>query len=223
MPHSWHYPTGVMLDHVWRLQPRSVLDIGAGMGKWGFLIREMLDWNAGRLDRDSWSTRIDGLDAHLANTPLFAWVYNDVREVNILDCSSDVEGYDLVLMSDVIEHIGKPAARTLVDHVVAHNRNLLISTPLTFFEQEIGNNPFEQHVSHWTTDDFKRYRSDIDIAGGAALVVNIAGRGATYPSRAQANLSAVLDRVPVVNSHGAIRRVAKQGGLRLLEAFSKRS
>ncbi len=37
-----------MIDWLVELQPRSVLDIGVGFGKWGFLAREYLDVNAER-------------------------------------------------------------------------------------------------------------------------------------------------------------------------------
>lgn len=53
MPHSNHLPLTQMLDHVVRIKPKRVLDIGIGYGKWGFLIREALDFMKGRFEPGS--------------------------------------------------------------------------------------------------------------------------------------------------------------------------
>ena len=52
MPTSFHHHISKMVDWVVRLQPRSILDIGVGFGKWGFLCREYLDIFQGRYARD---------------------------------------------------------------------------------------------------------------------------------------------------------------------------
>jgi len=210
MPHSWHYPTGVMLDHLDRLRPASVLEIGPGFGKWGFLARELLDWNEGRLTRDTWTARIDAVEAYPYDTPLYDWVYDDVRIADALDVAADIRDYDLVIMSDVIEHIEKDAARGLLRDLVGHNRNVLVSTPLDFFEQHVEENPHEDHVSHWVAADFDGFTADIDAAGGAALVVLIAGRGATLPTERRAKVSRALQHVPGLARRGTIQRDVKR-------------
>ena len=199
-----------MLDHLDRLRPSSVLEIGPGFGKWGFLTREMLDWSDGRLTRDRWTARIDAVEAHPYETPLYEWVYDDVRIADVLDVADDLHDYDLVLMSDVIEHIDKRAAQQLLRQLTARNRNLLVSTPLDFFEQHVEENPHEDHVSHWTSSDFDEFTADIDTAGGAALVVLIAGRGATLPTARRARVSQALQRVPPLARRGSIQRDLKR-------------
>jgi hypothetical protein len=199
-----------MLDHLDRLRPSSILEIGPGYGKWGFLAREMLDWSAGRLDRASWTVRIDAIEAHPYETPLYEWVYDEVRFANALDVAGDIRDYDLVIMSDVIEHIEKDQGLRLLHQLVAANRNVLVSTPLDFFEQEVEENPHEDHVSHWTVADFDDLSADIDLAGGAALVVLVAGRGATVPTARRARVSRALQRVPGLARRGAIQRDLKR-------------
>jgi hypothetical protein len=210
MPHSWHFPTGIMLDHLDRLKPSSMLEIGPGFGKWGFLAREMLDWSDGRLERSSWTARIDAIEAYAYETPLYEWVYDDVRFADVLDVAAEIADYDLVLMSDVIEHIEKEPAQRLLRDLLARNRNVLISTPLDFFEQEVEFNPHEDHVSHWTPADFDGYTADLDVAGGAALVALLAGRGATLPTARRAKVSRVLQRVPGIARRGSIQRDLKR-------------
>ena len=99
-----------MLDAIAALAPRSVLDVGAGMGKWGFLCRELLDWNVGRLDRADWQVRIDGIEVFTYESPLHDWVYDSVRRADVLDVVDDCAGYDLVILGDVLEHLTVPTA-----------------------------------------------------------------------------------------------------------------
>jgi hypothetical protein len=187
-----------------------VLEIGPGFGKWGFLTREMLDWSDGRLTRDTWTARIDAVEAHPYDTPLYAWVYDEVRFADVLDVAGDIRDYDLVIMSDVIEHIEKEPALALLRELVTHNRNVLVSTPLDFFEQHVEENPHEDHVSHWSSADFDEFTADVDAAGGAALVVLIAGRGATLPTARRARVSRALQRVPGLARRGSVQRDVKR-------------
>jgi hypothetical protein len=192
------------------VQPHSVLDIGAGYGKWGFLTREMLDWNAGRLERASWHVRIDGIELFPYASPLHAWVYDNFRHSDVLEIRDELRGYSLVIMSDVIEHLPKRAALALVRMFAATNRNILISTPVDYFDQEIAGNPHEHHVSHWSIRDFDEFVFDADVAGGAALVVLIAGNGAEQPTVWDRRVSRILERTPVVGRRGAVARAIKK-------------
>jgi hypothetical protein len=207
-----------MLEHLSTLQPESLLDIGAGYGKWGFLAREMLDWNSGRLAPEAWRVRIDAIEVFGYESPLLDWVYDDVQRANVLDCQAELAGYDLVIMSDVIEHLPKSDALGLLRELVSRNRNVLVSTPIDFFDQEIAANPYERHVSHWEASDFNDFVYDLDIAGGAALVVLLAGAGARIPTASYRRVNRILDRVPYLRRHGGVRRAVKRPMIRHLTA-----
>jgi SAM-dependent methyltransferase len=210
MPHSWYYPMDPMLRLIARLEPTSVFDIGVGYGKWGFLAREMLDWNPGRLDRQDWQVRIDGVDVYPYDSPLLPWVYDSVRSADVVDIVDEISGYDLVIMSDVIEHIDKPIALDLVRRILASNRNMLISTPLDFFEQEIAGNEHEQHVSLWQLDDFEEFTFDAETAAGAALVVLLAGKGASLPTARDKRISKLALGLPLIGRRSSLARLTKQ-------------
>ena len=45
------------------LQPRSILDVGCGFGKYGMLLREYLDVWHERYDKERWQVRIVGIEA----------------------------------------------------------------------------------------------------------------------------------------------------------------
>ena len=210
MPHSSHLGITLALDHVVRLQPRRVLDVGAGYGKWGYLIREALDFIPGRLDRPEWQVTIDGVEPSSNDSPLWAWVYDRVLRADVTDVEHELAGYDVVVLGDVIEHLAKDRGRALLRTLLAHNRNAIVMTPLHFFEQEVDGNPYETHQSHWTLDDFAEWRCDYDVVGGSALVAALAGRGATYPAAADARASRTTYRLPGMRKRGAAARVLKQ-------------
>lgn len=197
-------------EKVAQLRPLSVLDIGVGYGKWGFLLREQLDWNPGRLDQSAWRARIVGVEVHPYESPLHEWVYDKIVWADILDIADSCAGYDLVLLSDVIEHIEKEAGQHLLDRLVAANRNVIVSTPLTFFTQEIADNEHEHHVSHWTLADFRRFTFDYDTAGAAAMVITLAGRDAVWPTERDSRISRFIYRLPVIGHHSAASRALKQ-------------
>jgi hypothetical protein len=196
-----------MIEHVVQLRPASVMDVGCGYGKWGFLVREALDFVGGRHTQHDRSVRIDGIDAYPVESPLLDWVYDSVTTGEVMD--EEISGYDLVVMGDVIEHIPKRQGREIVDELLARNRCVLVNTPREFFQQEILDNPYETHRSFWTAKDFARWPADVDIRGGT-LTVALRGVGGTYPTREAVRASALVQRVPGLRSRGSASAAAKE-------------
>lgn len=217
MPCSGHQAITLVLEHVRRVKPRSVLDIGPGYGKWGFLIRETLDFMEGRYRRDSWGVRILGIDAFPSESPLLDWVYDDVRTADVLDAPRDLlSGHDLVVMGDVIEHLEKTAGQALLQQLVSDNGCVIVVTPKDFFAQEtVEGNPFEQHRSLWTVNDFTAFDSDVDIYAGTVTAA-IRGATGTYPSRGAVRASRAVRRLPMIRGRGMAARLAKTGLRRFL-------
>jgi hypothetical protein len=203
------------VEHAVRLQPRRILDIGFGFGKWGFLLREALDFVGGRVAREDWQVTIDGIDARGNSSPVPGWVYDDVRIGDALELVGELEPYDLVVMGDVIEHFDKAVGVSLLRALLAKNRNVLLTTPYAFFEQEIEGNPWERHRSHWTIDDFRPWAFDYDVVGGA-LIVLLAGRDADRPRPVDTRASRIAYGLPLLRRRGAGARVVKS----ILRSFS---
>ncbi len=63
MPTSDLHNIAPVISVMSRLNPRSVLDIGCGFGKYGVLLREYLDVAHGRVDRETWEVRLEAIDA----------------------------------------------------------------------------------------------------------------------------------------------------------------
>jgi hypothetical protein len=84
--------------------------------------------------------------------------------------------YDVVPMADVIEHLDKQQAFSIVQHFLGRGSVLVISTPRTFFNQEFFGSPDEHHLSHWTVKDFRALRScDYQNAGPGRIFLLSSG------------------------------------------------
>ena len=99
-------PTSIpkVLAVVDRIKPRSILDLGVGNGRYGFLFREALDWNYGRLAKGDWWVKIEGveIDASYLN-PIHDYVYDTVM-VGDFNALSLERRYTLAFFGDVLEH-----------------------------------------------------------------------------------------------------------------------
>jgi len=182
MPHSSHHALTTVMDAVVRLQPASVLDVGVGYGKWGFLVREALDFMNGRHARHEFLVRIDGIEAFPGYTsPLYEWVYDDVHYGDVASVSDDLLPYDLVVIGDVIEHMPKSSGLRLLRSLLKKSRNVIVATPSEFFEQEVLGNPWEQHQSRWVREDFAEWPYDFQMIG-MSIVAVLGGCGCTWPT-----------------------------------------
>lgn len=166
MPFSQSSQLSTIIGCVERLQPRSVLDVGVGMGQYGFLLRTNLE-NVGLFDVDGahatqtprgrWKTRIDGIEGYAGYlTPVHDYAYNDIRIGNALEILPTISdgAYDLVMAIDILEHFDMPEGRVFLDHCRRIARRMaLVSTPKNFVEQHVEANPFEDHRSLWTSED----------------------------------------------------------------------
>lgn len=147
MPTSEFRQIPYVLEVLAAERPRTVLDVGAGYGKYGFLAREFGD-----------AQRVDAIDV---TQPRFAaydhvWL-GDLRTLDQV-LPADAPVYDLALFIDVIEHFEKAEGYAVLDQLVTRCRTVLVTTPWGFRHQEIPGMPFETHRSGWLPWDFtKRY------------------------------------------------------------------
>lgn len=165
MPSSRPELIPFIINIVMQLQPRSILEIGTGFGKYGFLFREYLDiWGAAadheRLHRRNWQVRIDGIEYFPAYiSDLQRQIYDHLIVGDAMQEIDTLGSYDLIFLGDVIEHFPKEDGQRLLEKCLAHaQRMVMISTPNYFNPQgpEYGNER-ETHHCLWTREDFGRY------------------------------------------------------------------
>jgi hypothetical protein len=128
MPSSDPTTIPYVLRLVSTLEPESILDVGAGNGRYGFLFRELLDMNYARFKQ--WKYRIDAVEIETDYlNPVHNYVYNNVFIGDWLDVEIAFH-YDLVFMGDVLEHFRESEwqdalkkARDLADTVIVVSPN----------------------------------------------------------------------------------------------------
>lgn len=160
MPSSFFGQIPKIMEFVKVENPRSVLDIGIGFGKYGVLCREDLDICYQSYKKENWQIIIDGIEGfEYYQNPIHDYVYNKVYYGLIQDVIKKIrKRYDLGLMIDVLEHFEKDEGEKVLNRLLKKCKSLLISVPAIPEEQSYLNNNLETHRSIWTVADFKKFR-----------------------------------------------------------------
>lgn len=158
MPSSYWGFISDILERYYKLYPQTVLNIGAGFGKWEFLYREYGDVMRGRLEKEEWQIKIDSIE-------IFEPYIKDYHKYlcdkiylgdafNIID---KLDKYDYISAFDIIEHFEEEQALKFIEKLKLKTKYLIISVPLgnCWKQGKVFNNEAEEHKSIWLKDDFK--------------------------------------------------------------------
>jgi len=138
------------------VQPKTILDIGIGFGKYGFLAKEYTDiW------KDKKEVHITGIDAYEStiNNPVAKLIYDKLIHGEINKLIKVLPAYDMVFFCDVIEHLTKENGIEVLEYL-RKCKHVFVSTP-----KEPGNrsttfgNKYEAHISKWTHEELLKYGS----------------------------------------------------------------
>jgi 2-polyprenyl-3-methyl-5-hydroxy-6-metoxy-1,4-benzoquinol methylase len=166
MPFSQSSQISTIVGFIERMNPASVLDVGTGMGQYGFLARNNLEnvnlfkvegAQASQRPRMEWRVRIDGIEAFpLYLTPVHEYVYDNVMIGDALAILPEIDSgsYELVIAVDILEHFTRPDGLTFLRELKrVAKRAVMVSTPKEFISQEVEANPYENHRSLWSAED----------------------------------------------------------------------
>ena len=125
------------------INPKTVLDVGAGQGVYLDLIRSGLGDSVEVHAVEVWQPYIDQFNLENRYNRLYAM---DIREMKNFD-------YDLVILGDVLEHMPETEAIELWSKISKQARRAIISIPIIHYHQDaINGNPYEVHVEEdWDT------------------------------------------------------------------------
>ncbi|MDA8138507.1 MAG: hypothetical protein M0036_07605 [Desulfobacteraceae bacterium] len=155
-----HIPTFV--EFLRETKPSSVLDIGLGNGKLGFIAREMLDIVFGGRHRpEDWKIRIDGIEVF----PDYIHehqkaIYDEIHIGDAFEVLPRLLEYDMIFLGDVLEHFEKHRAWQLLDRCMEHTKHhLILNIPLgdAWEQGTMYGNPHERHRSTWRWSDFEPF------------------------------------------------------------------
>ena len=150
------------IDLVKRLNPKSILDIGVGFGRWGILFREFLEvWGDNNITGD-WKRTIDGVEIFPDYIKSYhKFFYDNIYIEEALRFMKETKNkYDLINCGDVIEHFEKKDAAELIDLCLVKSRYLLINIPIgnNWEQGAVNNNEYEKHKSVWYNSDFAKFK-----------------------------------------------------------------
>jgi len=167
-----------MLGQIVTANPTSVLDVGIGYGKWGFLCREYLESWQDRVFPTQWQVKITGVEAfseYVNRLPWLNQIYDRIYVRRIQDVCDVLASHELVIAGDVIEHLEKRAANRVLETLKRKaTKRFLLSIPLGpgwLDNKVIAGNEFEQHRSEWSKDDVE------DLLGPASGFWNFGQHG----------------------------------------------
>jgi SAM-dependent methyltransferase len=160
-PYAHLYP---LVEFLSATTPLSVLDIGVGNGKLGFIARDLLDvMYGGRHRKEDWQVKIDGIEifADYIQDHQKA-IYDDIYIGNAFDLIDTLGSYDVIILGDVLEHFEKHQAQQLLDKCITHCKtHVIVCIPLgeNWTQPQIYGNPHERHLSFWHFEEFKPFIS----------------------------------------------------------------
>jgi ubiquinone/menaquinone biosynthesis C-methylase UbiE len=183
MPFSQSSQLSTIVGCAEQLQPRSVLDVGVGMGQYGFLLRTNLeslnlfeiDGATGRqAPRERWKVRIDGIEGFPGYfTPVHSYAYNQLFVGDALQLLPTIpdQSYDFVMAIDILEHFQQDDGERFLTHCRRIARRVaLVSTPKEFIEQTVEANPFEDHKSVWSRESLESHGFTRILANGESWI-----------------------------------------------------
>ena len=129
------------------INPLSIMDVGAGNGRYGFLFRESLDFDFDRMVKDTWKIQIDGIEiCEKYITPVHQFVYNHIFIEDWLSCN--IDHYDLIFIGDVLEHFQEGDWQRALMKAKKHSKTTIVVSPNwngSITQGAWGGNEYEKH------------------------------------------------------------------------------
>ena len=126
----------------------SIIDIGCGLGDWGYLFKTRLPNDIFLVGLDVYQPYIDNISRFNLYDKLMC---GDIKNMEIIDY------YDVGIMIDVLEHIKKEEALKVLNKLKRICNKLIVSLPRGFLPHDaIDENKYQAHTSGWDVEDFTK-------------------------------------------------------------------
>ena len=130
------------------LKPESILDLGAGAGKYGELTRKI-----------NLSVKLTAVEIEKDYIKKFnlSSIYDEVWNISATDLINS-KYYDstfgVIMIGDIIEHLKKSDGIDLLNFLIYRCRWIILEFPYRYLQNSVGGYHSEAHISVWTKDDF---------------------------------------------------------------------
>ncbi len=180
MPYSNIEQLPLIIAELKQMHPRSILDVGCGLGVYGFMIRiylEMYDDEKNFLKKllnSLWDIRLDGIEGYRAYLDFIPrWAYDRIMVGDALEILPRLPGksYDVVLAIAILEHLEKEKGKIFLEELKRVGKRVIVSVPKVWWPQRVPENPLEDHKSHWEWKDFKEQNFKRTLPHERSLIV----------------------------------------------------
>lgn len=148
MPYSDTEGKDTARGWVEEIQPRTVIDVGAGAGTYARGMRPSGPPGARWTAVEAWEPYVDRFG--------LAALYDLVVVADARTLAAPFFRADLVIAGDVLEHMPRPDAVRLLGKIRAQATHLVVSVPVLHLDQgAVYGNAYERHVDHWSADQMR--------------------------------------------------------------------
>jgi Protein-L-isoaspartate(D-aspartate) O-methyltransferase (PCMT) len=145
LPHSNLNHIPAVVDHMQRLAPGSILDIGVGAGWYSTIFRGILEPQPSIIGIEAIPEYVDRFGLNC--------LYDELHINDVRICSDELlNSCDVVFMGDVIEHLTLEDGYELLARI---QKPIVLDTPDHFFENPADLPWSETHRSLWTKSELK--------------------------------------------------------------------
>lgn len=145
-----------ILNKVLLETPETLLDIGVGYGKWGALLREYTDVIHYRFYKSQHKVKIHGIEIHDKYKNPNWDHYNKMFIGDACELIKGLGFYDMIIFTDVIEHIKKDQALELIADLMKRTKKLVLSY-CNDEQSNVNDNQYEDHISKWSIQDLEAF------------------------------------------------------------------
>ena len=130
------------------LKPQTLLDLGAGAGKYGELVKKI-----------SPSTKLTSVEIEKDYIKKFRLlsIYDEVWNISVTDLINPKyydSNFDVIMIGDIIEHLKKSDGIDLLNFLIYRCRWIILEFPHHYLQNSVDGYHSEAHISVWTKDDF---------------------------------------------------------------------
>lgn len=130
------------------MKPKGFLDIGAGAGKYGELVKKIdpsIETIAVEIEKDY----IKKFDL----TSIYDRVWN-ISATDLISPKYYDLSFDVIMVGDIIEHLKKSDGIDLLNFLIYRCRWIIVEFPYHYLQNSVDGYQAEAHISVWTKDDF---------------------------------------------------------------------
>lgn len=179
MPYSNLEQLPLIIQEIKNQRPRSILDVGCGIGVYGFMIRiylEMYDDDKNFLKKlmsSLWDIRIDAIEGYRPYLDFIPrWAYDRIMIGDVFEIFPRIpsKSYDMVLAIAILEHLERKEGNVFLEELKRIGKKVIVSVPRLWGPQQVPENPLENHRSHWVWEDFQSHGFSREIPHDRSLI-----------------------------------------------------